>query len=176
LNLTLFETEETYALWDMPSRQIRLRPRPSGEIEILEMSDEALARGRNRMTRALGLVPFERIADLPEGASWEEIDAPNTSALAPGTQVYDLVWTRPVPTIPPTQRTERWRFFVDPGTHLPSRLEMYSQDTTDSQQRLYKTEVVSYPTDEEVRALVQGLFPHFQVNAPPDRPETSPPL
>ncbi|HSV98889.1 MAG TPA: hypothetical protein VLI39_01860 [Sedimentisphaerales bacterium] len=117
---------DVYALWNMSDRTIRIRPVDEEEIEVIQMSDEVFARGQQRMAHATGLVALDEIANLPDGSTWEKVDDPNATAQAPGTQVYDLVWTEPVPTIPPTRKTERFRFFVDPQSHLPSRFQTSS--------------------------------------------------
>jgi hypothetical protein len=157
-----YEGRDACALWNLSDRTIHIKFLEGGEIKALPMSDKAFARAQQRMTRATGLVPFDEIANLPEGAVWEKVADPNAAALVPGTQVYDLVWTKPIPTIPPTRRTERGRFFVDPRTHLPSRVEMYSQEPTEPQPRLFKTLVVTFPTDQEILTLVQTLFPDLR--------------
>lgn len=159
LNLSMFETSKAYALWDMSNRTICVRTLEDGNVKVREMSDEVFARGQRQMTHALGLVPFDEIDDLPEGATWEKTTDPNAATQVCGTQAYDLVWTTPIPTLPPTRQTERWRFFIDPQTHLPTRVEMYSQAPTELRPTLYKTLVVSYPTDQEVQALAQTRFP-----------------
>lgn len=174
LNLRVFEARragrDVYALWNMSDRTIRIRPVDEEEIEVIQMSDEVFARGRQRMTHATGLVALDEIANLPEGSTWEKVDDPNATAQAPGTQAYDLVWTEPVPTIPPTRKTERFRFFVDPQSHLPSRLEMYSQDPGEPQPRWYKTLIMTYPTDQEMQALVRTLFPDVITDTADFRP------
>jgi hypothetical protein len=162
LNLSVFEDRDAYALWDMSNRMIRIRPLKGGKVEVREMSDEVFARGQDRMTHATGLVPFDKISDLPEGAIWEKVVDPNVATQVSGTQAYDLIWTTPMPTIPPTRRRERFRFFVDPRTHLPARVEMYSQARAEPRLKLYKTLVVSYPTDQDIQTLVQTLFPGLQ--------------
>lgn len=158
LNLSMFEDRDVYALWDMSDRTIRTKPLENGNAEVRRMSDEVFARGQKRMADATGLVPFDEITNLPEEATWERV----ATAQVSGALAYDLVWTTPIPTIPPTQRTERFRFFVDPRTHLPSRLEMYSQIPTQQEPRCHKVLIVTYPTDKEILSLAQRLFPDFQ--------------
>jgi hypothetical protein len=156
LNLIVFEDRDAYTLWDMSNRTIRIRLLKEEEAKTIEMSDQVFARGQSQIAHTLGLVPFDEIADLPEGATWEKVADPNGAALVPGTQPYDLVWTTPISA---TRQMERWRFFVDPWTHLPARVEVYAQAPTEPRPQLHKTLVVSYPTDQEVRTLVRTLFP-----------------
>jgi hypothetical protein len=170
LNLIVFEDRDAHALWDMSSQTIRIRSLKNEDVEIGQMSDEVFARGHKQMIHAPGLVPFDEIADLPEGTTWEMVGDASVAALVPGTQAYDLVWNSPIPMIPPAPQTERWRFFIDPQTHLPARVEIYSQGSTELQPRLYKTYVVSYPTDQEIQTLAKTLFSDFRTNAAVHQP------
>jgi hypothetical protein len=49
----------------------------------------------------------------------------------------------------------KWRLFIDKKTHLPVRIEKYIKRAADANYTLLETQVITYPTDEEVKKAIK---------------------
>ncbi|MBC8469167.1 MAG: hypothetical protein H8D56_06820 [Planctomycetes bacterium] len=163
MNIKLFkgrkEGKTEYALWDFPNRRTMFVS--SGLVTTKDISADDYARKEKILTFTPGLIPITDINDLPEGSQWNKVEDPNVSAVVPGTEVYDL--TYPQKSTKGTGiRFIKWRYFVDPFTYLPKRLEYYDKIKTDfmSQEkyRFGKYSVVTYPSENEIRAIIHNEF------------------
>jgi len=158
LNIIMFETNKEFVLHDLTNKIIKTKSLSSGVITAVVPTETVLAGAKKRMNRAFGLIPFSGLKDLPETARWDRVYDSNAVAVARNTEVYDLIWTTQEPTIPAGLRTHRWRYFVDPGTNLPRRVEVYFRGASEKDYTFVKCEVATYLTDTEIRALVQDTF------------------
>jgi hypothetical protein len=47
---------------------------------------------------------------------------------------------------------------VDPGTDLPVKVERYLTDGREGEYELFKSQVVTYVSDDEIGAVIEGAF------------------
>ena len=67
--------------------------------------------------------------------------------------MYELVWEMEgAPSEEISQR--KWRVFIDKETHLPKRTESYVRAGSESEYRLEKYTIVTYPSESEIREIV----------------------
>jgi len=67
--------------------------------------------------------------------------------------VYDLTWPDRADANNVVYR--RLRYFIESKTNLPRKVEKYSRADPNGDYTLEETLVISYPTDEQVRAAVK---------------------
>ena len=68
-------------------------------------------------------------------------------------EVYDLTWPDRTDANRPVFR--RWRYFIETKTNLPRKVEKYYKLTPEDNYILEETLVVSYPTTEEIKAVIE---------------------
>lgn len=157
LNIRLFQSKGLFALWTAPPRVIKIKNLSSNTVKTVQPTPEALARCEYKIAHQFGLMPFSSITNVPQGAKWHRVDDMDVANVLPGTEAYDLTWTTVLPGI---IEYRRWRFFVDPITNLPTRIETYSKSRVDvGDEYKLKTElVVEYPSERQLQTLVEDLF------------------
>jgi hypothetical protein len=69
--------------------------------------------------------------------------------------MYDLTWTERTSS----NVARRWRFYVDPGTRLPHKIESYQKRSVDTDYRLRLVKQVEYLSDAEMKAVIGKVFP-----------------
>jgi hypothetical protein len=173
LKVELFKStkasEVEFVLWDISNKVKKTKDSLSGSVKTEVVSEQMLAKAEKSMTRTFGLVPFSDITDVPEGAQWNRVDDPQVLAIVPGTEVYDLTWSR---TNVLVIYYRKWRVFVDTDTNLPKRAEWHSKDVDTrpgkpkGQWRLNSLSVVTYPSESEIQALIQKIFGAANNNNP----------
>jgi len=85
------------------------------------------------------------------------VDDPNVTSIFPGTKVYELTWLQK--SINSDMVIFRkWRVFVDTPTNLPRRTEWYSKLKPDDEYRFQTCEVVTYPSESEIKVLLSDIF------------------
>jgi len=161
LKMILFKTRKEgqieFALWDIPGKVLKIKYLPSGSVQTVSASTEDLAKVEKRMSSAFGLVPFSNLSNIPEGAVWSRVQEPNALAIVPGTEVYDLIW--PQKSITSEMVIFRkWRVFIDTHTNLPKRTEFYSKLETQGDYQFETYNVVTYPSESEIQALIRSTF------------------
>ena len=67
--------------------------------------------------------------------------------------VYELTW--PDKTDGNDIVYRKWRYFIESETSLPGKIEKYYKSTPDANFVLEETLVISYPTDDEIRAVIK---------------------
>jgi outer membrane lipoprotein-sorting protein len=87
-----------------------------------------------------------------EDAKWTRLGNEDGEAVPPGTEVYDLTWTQK------SGWYHRWKYFIDPITKQPRRVEAYSKPSVKSDYELKTVQLVTYATDAEFEAAVQSAF------------------
>lgn len=154
-NISLFDTRGQYVLWDVANRIRKDKLSPSGPVETTDISRETCAELESQISHSFGLLPVSRINDLPKGAQWNRVDDENLETAIAGTEVYDLIWTQGNAT---SSTFSKWRVFVDVNTDLPTRTEFYSRHGFENEYRLKTFTTVTYPTDDEIEAVITSVF------------------
>ena len=70
-------------------------------------------------------------------------------------QVYDLTW--PDETDKNNIVYRRWRYFIEPRSCLPVRIEKYSKRDPNDNYTLLETLVITYPSDEEILQVIKKV-------------------
>ena len=67
--------------------------------------------------------------------------------------IYDLTW--PDRTDANNIVYRRWRYYLEPGSYRPLKVEKYSRDDPNDSFTLEETLVISYPTEDEIRQVIK---------------------
>ncbi|OHB52856.1 MAG: hypothetical protein A2Y07_04465 [Planctomycetes bacterium GWF2_50_10] len=65
--------------------------------------------------------------------------------------IYDLTWQTNDSN---GQIDHRWRYFIDPQTHLPRKIEKYNKTNPATDYILKETLLITYPSDDEIERFV----------------------
>jgi hypothetical protein len=106
------------------------------------------------MSITLALMPDP--SGVPRGAQWTQLADGALQSTSGSTEVYDLTWTES------TSRGmvfNKFRFFVDPETRLPRRVEFYQKRFADEEYSLTSVKQVEYISDAEMEAVIGEVFP-----------------
>jgi len=67
--------------------------------------------------------------------------------------IYDLTWQTNDSN---GQIDHRWRYFIDPQTHLPRKIEKYNKPDPNTDYILKETLLITYPSDDEIEKLFKA--------------------
>ena len=155
LNVKIFKTGEKYVLWDITNKIKKTKDLASGRISIMSISDDILIKTINSMEEPFGLVPFQHISGVPDNAKWEKVTGEDVKVATPVIEAHDLIWEEKIEEY---TRYRKWRVFVDSNTNLPKRTEWYRKFTIEEEYDFHQIEVVKYPADSEIQAIIQTIF------------------
>ena len=124
-------------------------------VKTEPLTEEKLRDLRQSMTPSFALAPFFNAADVPDGAKWHIVTDPAVVAAVPRCKVYELVWEQESASSEGFT-LRKWRVFVDVKTHLPKRTESYVK--ADSEYRLEKFALVTYPGQSEIKNVVASTI------------------
>lgn len=155
LNVRLFKTGNSMALWDLNNSALIKKDLKSGEKTITELSPERVSKFRDLTERAFGLVPIDEFDDIPEGAQWRKVPEKALEKNPAGTEVYDLLLDQYSGR---SVRHLKGRFFIDIETKLPKRVKWYSKLESETEYDFDKTVTASYVSDSEISGLIQKHF------------------
>jgi len=102
-----------------------------------------------------GLLPFENISDVPEDAEFIQITNEQIKSVVPGTTVYELKWSGKS-QIEENVLLHKWRYYMDPETKLPQRIECYYKDSSNKEYQFDRYKTVTYLSDDEFREIVEA--------------------
>jgi len=154
LKISVFQIGEQFVLLDIANKLQETASLPGGSVQTIPIPENVLATAKKKITGTFGLVPFSDINDMPRAARWSNVSDRKVAAIVPGSKVYDLIWTTP----PLNVEFHKWRYFVDGRTKLPKRVEVYLKEGFESDYTLCTYEVVTYPTEAEIKTLVRNIF------------------
>ena len=154
LNVSVQKSKKQAVLFDLQNRIRKIKNLSTDSIQESPISGDFLIKVEKYITGSFGLVPFSDITVAPKGAQWNHVGDEDVEVPIPGTEVYDLTWAKKVPN------TEfwKWRVFVDTTTHLPKRTEWHKKTPIENEYALWSIEVVAYPTDNEIKTVIQSTF------------------
>ena len=151
----LVETKERNELLNLQNWTIKTTDISNGFITETFIQPNMRRKFENSLSGSFGLLPFSDISAIKKGAQWKRVDNENITDLIPGTKVFDLTWTKI------TDRHTmyyKWRVFIDNTTTLPIRVEWYQKMANDKEYTLQTTDVVQYPTDNEIKTIIHSAF------------------
>lgn len=143
---------KTFVLWDFANNTKKVKTLENNTLQVTALSADTVTKGKKTLKSSFGLVPFPDITDVPEGARWEQVADEGLEATIPGAKVYDLSW-------PEKERWfQKWRFFIEPTTNLPKRVECYKKTVIEHEYELKSVHLVEYPSDNAIEAIIRGTF------------------
>jgi hypothetical protein len=155
LNVYMTKTGEQLVLWDLQNKVKKTRHLDSNSVETTVLSDDIITETRERMAGSLGLMPFDRISTIPRDAEWSRVTEDGLKATTRDTEVYDLMWAKEAYDGSVTFR--KWRFFVDPGTNLPHKIEIYQKLLAEDEYIFMSSMEVEYLSDSKMQGIIKGM-------------------
>ena len=154
LNCNILINKRQSILIDISDKIKKVKDSSTEELKESPLSEDTVTKTNRLMESAFGLLPFPDILEAPKDAQWNRVDNKDIETPVPGTEVYDLTWTKKVPN------TEfwKWRVFVDTATNLPKRTEWYKKTSIENEYTLWSIEAVAYPTDNEIKTVIRSTF------------------
>jgi hypothetical protein len=137
----------------------KLEKRRAGGGSVVEkpLSDEFCAEIEKTYAGYLDLLPFARISDVPKDANWNRVASDALRIAAENAEVYDLTWTEETYRGSPV--FWKSRYFVDPETGLPNKVEHYRKSSIEGEYTLQSKMIVQRSNDSEILAAVEDAFP-----------------
>jgi outer membrane lipoprotein-sorting protein len=152
MGVRLAETKEQKVLWDLQNRIRKAIDTNNDSITKTPIHPDLCRKIEDSLRGSFGFLPFSNISAAPKHAQWNRVDDRNVTATVPPTEVYDLTWNPTKGTV----KKYKWRVFIDTETNLPTRAEWYQKRALEEEYTLRSIEVVTYPTDSEMRAVIQS--------------------
>ncbi len=156
LGIYMSKVGQELTLWDFRTGPKKVKSSHNVAPEAVAFTEDDAAAARRIIDSPLGIVPFDKVSDVPADAQWNRVA---DDALQSGTQdseVYDLTWT--ARSGRGQARLGKWRVFVDPRSNLPQKAQFYKKSPKDTEYVLWNELVVEYLKDWEVEAAVKEAF------------------
>jgi hypothetical protein len=151
LKVKMFRTRTRCVLWDLDGKLRKSKDLNTGSVTMTELGNDVLLRVAETMEGPLGLLPFNDMPEVPEGAKWLAVANKSIETVIPSTQVYDLTWTEKEPD--GSMVYNRWRGYIDPETRLPKKIEWWEK-RAEEEYKLLTIIKVAYPTAVEIQAAI----------------------
>ena len=155
-----------FALWDIPNK-VKMTMYLS-TVRTQSLTEQMLAELEKSVTPLSGISPFSSMRDIPELTRWNRISDAAVSAVVPGSEVYELLWTQQG-TTSEVVLDRKWRVFVDAGTNLPKRAESYTGFGPEQEYKLESFVIITYPSESEIQDIIRNIF--GLLDNRPDDPE-----
>jgi len=151
LNTYLTKTGPLWVLSDVATSIRKSTDSLAGGMEEKQLAEDEIAAVKERMNIILALMPFHSPSRVPRDAQWTRVVEDTLQSAHGGTEAYDLTWTESAyaGTV-----HNRWRFFVDPETKLPQRVEFCQKRSADGQYSLTSVKQVEYLSDAEMEDII----------------------
>jgi hypothetical protein len=149
-------TSEGLVLSDIEKKHKRAKLPGRASMEV-KLSDGDCAEIEKKITGYLDLLPFANISDLPKDADWNRAADDGLRVTNENQEVYELTWTDKTYGGSPVFRMRR--YFVDPETGLPSKVEFHQKFSAADDYTLQMEMVVKSLRDGEMRSAVKEIFP-----------------
>ncbi len=156
LNIYIAKTGKELVFWDIANKLRKTKQVGTDSIETTLLSDNLISEVEKRITGSLGLVPFYDISDVPPDAEWSRVTDNGLQATAQGIEVYDLIWVEKA--YDGSKVFKKWRFFINSGTNLPHRIEVYRKLASLDKYTLLSTLVVRYLNEGEIEPVIKDSF------------------
>jgi hypothetical protein len=152
LKVKMSRTGTQCVLWDLNHKFRKLKDLNTGSITTTKLDNSVLAKVGETMEGPLGLLPFNNMPEAPEGAKWQAVANENIDTIIPGTQVYDLTWTKKEPD--GSMVYNKWRGYINTETRLPKKVEWWEKCAEEEYKLLTIIKVV-YPTAIDIQAVIE---------------------
>lgn len=156
LNCYLLRTGTQWVLSDLGAGIRKSRDSSTGVTNETPLTQSETAAARNQMNTTLAFLPFGDFSHVPPNAEWRPVANSTLQASIAGSEVYELTWSESTSS---SVVHRKWRFYVDPLTTLPHKIELYQKRSTDSDYSFKSSIQVEYPSDVEMEVVINGAFP-----------------
>ena len=151
------KTREGLVLVDTAKKHRRTKLPGLASMEVKLLSDGDCAEIEKTMAGYLDLLPFAHISDVPKDANWSRVANDGLRVTEESSEVYELTWTDK--TYGGSPVFWKRRYFVDPETSLPNKVEVYRKSSAAGEYTLQSEMVVKRLSDDEIRSAVKKVFP-----------------
>jgi hypothetical protein len=155
LNIYLMKIGPEWVLFDVGTGVRKSKDSLTGKTDQRQLPEDEIESIKKKMNITLALMPFDSIYGIPPGTQWSPVMDAAPQSASGGTEMYDLTWTERTSS----NVARRWRFYVDPGTRLPHKIESYQKRSVDTDYRLRLVKQVEYLSDAEMKAVIGKVFP-----------------
>ncbi|UCC98731.1 MAG: hypothetical protein JSW66_02315 [Phycisphaerales bacterium] len=155
LNVYLIKTGPRWTLSDISIGVTKSKDSHTGIIDEKQLAQDEIAGVKSKMSIILTLMPFHDARGLPPDTQWTRVTGDTLQSARGRTEVYDLTWTESTYS---AMIENRRRFFVDPETKLPRKIEFYQKQIDDRDHSLRSAIHVEYMSDAEVEAVIKAIF------------------
>jgi len=156
-NIFMTKTGEESVLLDADKKHKMTKLPGRASPEVTSLSDGDCTKIEASMAGYLDLLPFANISDLPKDADWNRAADDGLRVTNENREVYELTWTDKTYGGSPVFRMRR--YFVDPETGLPSKVEFHQKFSAADDYTLQMEMVVKSLRDDEMRSAVKEIFP-----------------
>ena len=156
LGVRLLKTGEQFSLSSIPDRVQRTRDSQNDIIQKSDLTADDIEDLRKTINGSLGITPFDDMSNLPPGSELTESPGDALDAAGEGIEVYELTFRSDL-------EFNRagfflWRFFVDTGTSLPQKVQIYCRSGADDDYEMHSQLVIEYPGEDEINAAIEALL------------------
>jgi hypothetical protein len=154
-NIKITKTGDKLVLLDFQNKQRKTKNLSNDSIDMTELPDEYVIDIQPILRDSLGLIPFYKISDLPDGAKWNRVPDNELETALNNIEVYDLIWIDKSSTGHPV--FSKMRFTVDAQTYLPLNTKFYSKFNINDEYTPSSTHVVEYLDDSAMQAVIENF-------------------
>jgi len=153
MNIYTIKSGEDLVLYDIMHKVRKAKLVGSDSVEQIMLPDDDCAALKNRIDSSFGLLPFERMSNVPKGTTWSRVSDEALRTAEENIEVYDLTYL--APSSPGSEVLAKARFFVDSKTGFPTKAERYRKHSADSEYVLQSQFIVEHMSDAQFQALVK---------------------
>jgi len=153
MNTYITKSGQKLVFSDIANKVRKTKLLGSNTVEQTILGDEDCAAIKNRIGSSFGLLPLDRMSNVPKGATWNRVSDETLLTAEENTEVYDLKY--PSQSSPGEEALGKARFFVDPKTGIPTKVELYRKYSADSEYVLQSQFIVEHMSDAQFKALVK---------------------
>lgn len=148
-NIYMVKSGNEITLWNIADFSKKTKLIDTGTIEVNRQAPEKFTIVKERLRSRLGIVPFERVSDIPVDARWENV---TDTAVTGNIKVYDLTWSKE--DYIGSVILYKWRAYMYTEGYLPYRVEWYQKLTENDDYTLTNSTVIrSLNSDEFLNAV-----------------------
>ena len=154
----MVQNEKEVVFSDFMNKLQKKKHRDSNEVEIIGYLPDGMDAGINKnLADFLNLLLSAPVSEEQKERNWERVTDKVLSMANENYEVYDMKWTQITPngSLTPYQR----RFFVDPETSLPTKIQVRRKSSTDDGYSVVSETIIEQMDDNQMQAAVDIAFP-----------------
>ena len=152
----LVETKKHTVLWNLQNWTKKEIDKSINLLSETSIQPDVRKKYEDSLSGSFGLIPFSDIRAVEKDAEWNRVDDKSVTSTVSDAEVYELTWSKQIDNY--ITEYYKWRVFVNIQTNLPMKTEWYQKTNADSEYALQITDVITYPTDNEIEAAIQNAF------------------